>query len=604
MCGIFRRPGKPSDKKFVSIESKEMSSYWTGKFSMTTFVSAILKAYPADVTAVKQFDVRLHHFKKLATIGIPVYLFVDPDYVSALTPLLEKYPHIHIFRVLRLEETRTYSLFAEQKDRLPAIRNVEKDTFEFLTLMNAKIEFMADVAAVNPERTEQFAWIDFNVFHVFQNLPVQMERLRRIAKGQIVDDRILMPSCWRAGYCSSELWSKINWRFCGGFFQGTRNAILDLDSRLSAVLPDWIRANGITWEVNVWSHLENTTDWRPRTYPADHNDRLIYVPPEFFSNWEEIRTQECLLNDTATCLQLHPSAQVSNAPLVPSLEGFQPSSSSFVNWKGQPLLNVRYVNYELTPQGAYIIHHPEHHLVTRNILFPLDPTTFKLKGEGQEMESSVGLVSHGGTIYGLEDVRLFTGKDGAQRFIATQRQYVPQLVNRMMVGDVDTETHRFVNGQILEPPRPTGCEKNWIPLPVNADGKERFVYSWSPYTVGGVNEKGEFQVEMSREMPPFFERIRGSTVPMEIDGLLWLIVHYSQETCPRTYFHALVQLDPVTYIPLRRSQPFVFGRLGIEFCIGFTVEEGRHLRFWFSQHDKDLATLRVSTEAFVWTNIV
>jgi hypothetical protein len=575
---------------------------------MTTFVSAILKAYPEDVTAVKQFDVRLQHFKKLASIGIPLYLFVDPDYVSALTPLLEKYPHIHIFRVLRLEDTRTYTLFVEQKNRLPAIRNQEKDTFEFLTLMNTKIEFLREVACVNPEGTEQFAWIDFNVFHVFQNVPLQMERLRRIAKACIVDDRVLMPSCWPAGYSRSELWSKINWRFCGGFFLGTRTAILDLDSRLSTVLPAWIRANGITWEVNVWSHLENTTDWRPRAYPADHNDRLIAIPPECFKNWSEIRIQESLLNDTAPCLQLHPSARESNAPLVPPLEGFQPSSSSFVNWKGQPLLNVRYVNYELTPQGAYVIHHPERHLVTRNFLFPLDPTTFELKGEGREMQVNIGLPSFGGTIYGLEDVRLYTGRDGAQRFIATQRQYVPQLVNRMMTGDVDTEAHRFVNGRVLEPPSPTGCEKNWIPLPVNADGKERFIYSWSPYMVGTVgteqNGKGAFQVELSREMPPFFERIRGSTVPTEIDGSLWTVVHYSQETCPRTYFHALVQLDPVTYLPLRHSQPFVFRRLGIEFCIGFTTEEGGRLRFWFSQHDKDLAALSVAMDMFQWKTLV
>jgi hypothetical protein len=574
---------------------------------MTTFVSAILKAYPEDISTVKQFDVRLHHFKKLASIGIPLYLFVDPDYIPALTPLLEKYPHIHIFRALRLEETRTYALFAEHKERMPVVRNIQKDTFEFLTLIIAKTGFVAEVAAVNPEGTEQFAWIDFNVFHVFQNVPLQMERLRRIAKGRIVDDRVLMPSCWSAGYNRSELWSKINWRFCGGFFMGTRVAILDLDTRLSAVLPEWIRANGITWEVNIWSHLENTTDWRPRGFPADHNDRLIAVPPEYFSNWSEIRTQEFLLNDTVSCLGLHPSTVASTSPIAIPLGEFQPSSSSFVVWKGQPLLNIRYVNYELTPQGAYIIHHPEGHLVTRNIFRSLDPVTLEQKGEAWEMETCVGLPSYGGKIHGLEDIRLYElkGCDGGERlrFIATQREYVASQVNRMMVGDVDVEGRRFVNGRVLEPPSPTGCEKNWIPL-IGSDGQERFIYSWSPYRLGTVNEKGVFEVSLEREMPPFFERMRGSTVPVEHDRFLWCIIHYSQETSPRTYFHALVQLDPVTYIPLRYSQPFVFGRLGIEFCIGFAMQASGQLRFWFSQHDKDLATLSVSAEAFVWSNIV
>lgn len=594
---------------------------------MTTIVTAFIQIYEGDPAGIKNAPFRIQQFEYLASTGLPIALFVDPVYLPALTPLLAKYPTVRIMRALTLAETRTYAQCVDLREALPAVRNGTKDTFGFLTLMNAKAEFVGEAARANPFGTDQFAWVDFNVFHMFQNKPLQIEKFRRIAKGRLQDDRILMPSCWSAGHAADRLWSNINWRFCGAFYMGTRRAVIDMDERLAAGLPVWnTERKGLTWEVNVWAHLENTTDWRPHTYSSNHDDRLIAIPPQFFSNWEEIRTQESLLNDTATCLQLHPSARGSDAPLAPPLEGFQPSSSSFVNWKGQPLLNVRYVNYELTPQGAYIIHHPEHHIVTRNILFSLDSATFELKGEGREMESSVGLVSHGGTIYGLEDVRLYTGKDGAQRFIATQRQYVPQLVNRMMVGDVDTETHRFVNGQILEPPNHTGCEKNWIPLPVNADGKERFIYSWSPYTVGSVNGKGAnvhshpllsaqflgteqngegvFQVEMSREMPPFFERIRGSTVPTEIDGLLWLIVHYSMETSPRTYFHVLVQLDPVTHIPLRHSQPFVFRRLGIEFCIGFKAEEGRRLRFWFSQHDKDLAALSVSAEAFVWRNVV
>jgi hypothetical protein len=48
----------------------------------------------------------------------------------------------------------------------------------------------------------------------------------------------------------------------------------------------------------------------------------------------------------------------------------------------------------------------------------------------------------------------------------------------------------------------------------------------------------------------------------------------------------LVLLDKSTLVPLANSVPFVFGRIGIEFCIGFAVR-GAEFQFWYSQHDRD-----------------
>ena len=68
------------------------------------------------------------------------------------------------------------------------------------------------------------------------------------------------------------------------------------------------------------------------------------------------------------------------------------------------------------------------------------------------------------------------------------------------------------------------------------------------------------------------------------------MVHFSEETCPRTYYHQIVKLDQYTYLPKEISQPFRFRGKGIEFCIGFTIQvrKGTPLAHaWVSQHDKD-----------------
>ena len=48
----------------------------------------------------------------------------------------------------------------------------------------------------------------------------------------------------------------------------------------------------------------------------------------------------------------------------------------------------------------------------------------------------------------------------------------------------------------------------------------------------------------------------------------------------------MVILDKETYAPLKYSRPFYFKNIGIEFCIGFSINENKYW-FWISQLDRD-----------------
>jgi uncharacterized metal-binding protein len=48
----------------------------------------------------------------------------------------------------------------------------------------------------------------------------------------------------------------------------------------------------------------------------------------------------------------------------------------------------------------------------------------------------------------------------------------------------------------------------------------------------------------------------------------------------------LVILDKTTLLPVKYSEYFVFRKVSVEFCIGFTVEGSRY-RFWISNFDRD-----------------
>jgi hypothetical protein len=150
----------------------------------------------------------------------------------------------------------------------------------------------------------------------------------------------------------------------------------------------------------------------------------------------------------------------------------------------------------------------------------------------------------------------------------------------MAIGSVDLETHTFRDLQILEPPQPTGCEKNWIPV-----GKGQFIYQWHPFQLGEVRD-GRLEIVQSYPTPWTFQKVRGSTLFFETEEGLLGVVHYSEEQRPRHYYHMVVLLHKETFEPISVSDPFVFGRVGIEFCIGFAIR-GSDYQFWYSQHDRD-----------------
>jgi hypothetical protein len=186
------------------------------------------------------------------------------------------------------------------------------------------------------------------------------------------------------------------------------------------------------------------------------------------------------------------------------------------------------------------------------------------------------------------------------RFIATQRQWSPSRQNRMMIGSVDVSASTLTNLVLVEPPQPTGCEKNWIPLV--REGIEHFIYQWFPYQVGVLENGRPLKIVIEKTMPNLFSRIRGSTTFVPDGSERIGVVHYSEDRSPRHYYHMLIWLNHETLLPVARSQPFVFGRIGIEFCIGFTVC-GDTLQFWYSQHDRDPVWILVPRTAFARINI-
>jgi hypothetical protein len=110
---------------------------------------------------------------------------------------------------------------------------------------------------------------------------------------------------------------------------------------------------------------------------------------------------------------------------------------------------------------------------------------------------------------------------------------------------------------------------------------------------------------------PIFNKLRGSTTftPVNYENIKHIFVshnteeteyllgvaHYSEEHSPRHYYHHLVLLNAYTLEPVGWSNGFCFEKLGIEFCIGFTIIDDIY-HFWISRHDRDPILICISMD--------
>lgn len=221
---------------------------------MITFVTALLDLHE-DRSKDRSMEARIAYFRQLQSSGIKLHLFVSPEYA-------------HLGgEALALEDLEA---FRTAPPGLPATRNEHHDTKNFLCLMNAKTELVARAMSVGT--TSHYAWIDFNVCHVFRDLPKTLSYLGMLGQTKLRDRCLLLPGCWGPGTFTD----RVNWRFCGGFFVGDRQSLLDFHTAHQAAyraLPH------LTWEVNTWARADipNAT-W----YAANHDDSLVRIPPAFF----------------------------------------------------------------------------------------------------------------------------------------------------------------------------------------------------------------------------------------------------------------------------------------------------------------------------------
>jgi len=221
---------------------------------------------------------RLAHFEKIASLGLNICVYGDATTTPWLEQLAVKYPNICLLNIL-YDKTPIVRICQSKDWDLPSNRNHEKDTREYLTLMNAKIEFVHDAILKNPFQTNHFAWMDFSMAYLFHNPEDSLQKLQKLSQINLPTNFLAIPGCWSLdSFSIQHIKDKIHWRFCGTFFIGDSNSIQQFYKLYETHFPKFLlNMRCLTWEVNFWAWLEVCEGWKPQWYESDHNDKLMNI---------------------------------------------------------------------------------------------------------------------------------------------------------------------------------------------------------------------------------------------------------------------------------------------------------------------------------------
>ena len=223
-----------------------------------TFITALLDLNE-DRPDDKSLEKRIKFFNQLQESGIYFHLFLSPIYKDKIT--LKN----GIIEYISLEELDTYKI---SPIGIPENRQISHDTRNFMILMNAKTELV--YKAIKHNNTSHYAWIDFNISHIFKQPGIYKHFLSSTFK-------FFKYNNVSSGCLNKNLnfgFDRVNWRFCGGFFLGDKDSIIEFYKLHKIVFQSMPI---LSWEVNVWAYMENF-EWNPNWYLADHNDSIIKIP--------------------------------------------------------------------------------------------------------------------------------------------------------------------------------------------------------------------------------------------------------------------------------------------------------------------------------------
>jgi glycosyltransferase involved in cell wall biosynthesis len=233
----------------------------------------------------------IENFKPfLLTERMKILIFTDD------TKLQEDLSGVSHIQIVHVPRTELFAFQCESDIILPTSRDSMKDTVDFLSLMNAKSEFIYRASSL--AQADVYVWFDMGILKICKHKESFLKTLESRFEPFACRhrDKIIMPGCVeKEKVLYYQMFSAPIWRFCGGIFcvpSNLASKFFDLhkeELQVAKIL------NTFTWEVNLFASIEQKTPELFLWYPADHNDSIIHVPDETDGRREKLSQKRVII---------------------------------------------------------------------------------------------------------------------------------------------------------------------------------------------------------------------------------------------------------------------------------------------------------------------
>jgi hypothetical protein len=236
----------------------------------TAFVTCLYAIYPQPPSSFRgesPLEQRFSEFVEALPRAARLHVFCDVASEPCVRRVVQHMPRaaVHVIELLELETSRL-AFSTSPAPKLPQTRNAQKDTLEYMLLMNAKSEFMARAARHDAgSEAATYLWMDAGIAKlkgVREQLPFFLDAIRRSPRSPSYDVLVAgmqaaLPRADEAAV-ARRVSSGILWRFAGGLMSiHAQSAQPWFERTLDSIRWVMLHSDGVLpWEVNVWAAME------------------------------------------------------------------------------------------------------------------------------------------------------------------------------------------------------------------------------------------------------------------------------------------------------------------------------------------------------------
>ena len=236
----------------------------------TTIVSAII----SNINSFRNIDKYIEYGLNLLQINIPKIIFIEKDIFNNFLSNQE-FKNTH-FIFFEKKDNYLYDYINDLTNNFIITDNPDKDTIDYLLVMNHKTEWMKLAIENNYYNSDQFIWLDFGIYHIFNNnIDLFNKSIYSVLNKKY--DLIRIASIWECDLIYDEyIHKEICWVFAGGVFGGSKNSLLKFADMMKNKCISYIQEHkNLIWEVNIWYLIYNENKYFFDIYKADHNSSII-----------------------------------------------------------------------------------------------------------------------------------------------------------------------------------------------------------------------------------------------------------------------------------------------------------------------------------------